>query len=215
MIDKLQNVLTDSKKAIQLDSKNVKAYVVYAQALAKSSKYSRSLDELYESIQYCRDAVLISKKEGSAALIIQCKDLKNKIKAMLITKTNEMRSECIENLKTYYSTLIRRNPNVLDMFIKFVKPKIPEPIPEVLCCPITLVLFKDPVITTSGNTYDKEELYLHMSKVGSFDPMTRERIEYKNNIRNISIIKAVNYFMKSNPWSYVSDRPVSSLEYEI
>ena len=39
-------------------------------------------------------------------------------------------------------------------------------IPDYLCCKITMDIFRDPVITPSGVTYERAALYEHLQKVG-------------------------------------------------
>ena len=40
-----------------------------------------------------------------------------------------------------------------------------EQIPEHLCCKITMDIFRDPVITPSGVSYERAVLYEHLRKV--------------------------------------------------
>ena len=39
-------------------------------------------------------------------------------------------------------------------------------VPDYLCCLITTDIFRDPVITPSGVTYERDDLMEHLRKVG-------------------------------------------------
>ena len=46
--------------------------------------------------------------------------------------------------------------------------------PEVLLCPITRVMFRDPVmVVESGHTYERSAILAHFERNGAKDPLTR------------------------------------------
>lgn len=49
--------------------------------------------------------------------------------------------------------------------------------PDFLLCRITDELMDEPVLLTSGFTYEKSEITRHFEKNGNFDPMTREEVD--------------------------------------
>ena len=49
-------------------------------------------------------------------------------------------------------------------------------IPDYLCCKISFDLIRDPYITNCGISYEKDILMDHITKNGSFDPVTRKPI---------------------------------------
>lgn len=61
---------------------------------------------------------------------------------------------------------------------------IKDNIPNYLCCPISLLLIKDPIITNDGYTYDRESLEIYLKK-SNISPITRESLFYF--IKNRSI----------------------------
>lgn len=50
-------------------------------------------------------------------------------------------------------------------------------IPDYLQCKITLDLMEDPVITDSGQTYERSAIEEHMERNGKTDPFTRQPIK--------------------------------------
>jgi len=45
---------------------------------------------------------------------------------------------------------------------------------EALCCPITMELFRDPVVIASGHTYDRESIEQHFKAGNKKDPLTNQ-----------------------------------------
>jgi STIP1 family protein 1 len=78
-------------------------------------------------------------------------------------------------------------------------------VPDYLCCKITLDLFRDPVITPSGLTYERSVIMEHISKVGKFDPITREALDEDQLIPNLAIKEAVQAFLSKHGWAYRTD----------
>ena len=75
-------------------------------------------------------------------------------------------------------------------------------IPEHLICPITDDLMEEPVMISSGFTYEKSEIQKHFKTNGNFDPLNREKVDPNNLITNYSIKHATEEFLRSNPWAF-------------
>eukprot|EP01071_Lankesteria_metandrocarpae_P009095 Lankesteria_metandrocarpae@DN5134_c0_g1_i2.p1 len=75
----------------------------------------------------------------------------------------------------------------------------PKPVPDYLCCRISMCLLSDPVTTPSGLTYERELLLKHIQRNGPFDPLTRETCN-ANDVRScVCIQQAVEEFLDDNP----------------
>lgn len=70
-----------------------------------------------------------------------------------------------------------------------------EEAPEELIDPLTYELFKDPVITPSGITYEKAIILEHLNKNGQFDPLTRNSLHPNDLYPNLAIKNSVNTFI--------------------
>ncbi|XP_024024204.1 E3 ubiquitin-protein ligase CHIP [Morus notabilis] len=81
----------------------------------------------------------------------------------------------------------------------------PKEVPDHLCCKITLDIFRDPVITPSGVSYERSVILDHLRKVGEFDPITRERLDESQLISNLAIKEAVHAFLDKHGWAYRTD----------
>ncbi|KAI9077730.1 hypothetical protein K1719_040336 [Acacia pycnantha] len=70
---------------------------------------------------------------------------------------------------------------------------------------ITLDIFRDPVITPSGLTYERAVILDHLDKVGKFDPVTREPLNQSQLVSNLAIKEAVQAFLDKHGWAYKID----------
>ncbi|KAK4409162.1 E3 ubiquitin-protein ligase CHIP [Sesamum angolense] len=76
------------------------------------------------------------------------------------------------------------------VFNKAAEDDTPTEVPDYLCCKITLDIFRDPVITPSGFTYERAVILDHLQKVGRFDPITRESLYPSQLVPNLAIKEA-------------------------
>ncbi|ODV68630.1 U-box-domain-containing protein [Hyphopichia burtonii NRRL Y-1933] len=77
-----------------------------------------------------------------------------------------------------------------------IKPPIDDH-PDHLCDPISFTLFMDPVITPSGQSYEKSWLWNHLEK-SQTDPFTRERLTKKQCYPNLCLKSCVEEYIESN-----------------
>ncbi|ERM99800.1 hypothetical protein AMTR_s00099p00157650 [Amborella trichopoda] len=89
-----------------------------------------------------------------------------------------------------------------EVFRKAAEADIPSEVPDHLCCKITLDIFRDPVITPSGITYERAVLLGHLQKVGKFDPVTREPLNQHQLVPNLAIKEAVRAYLDEHGWAY-------------
>lgn len=78
----------------------------------------------------------------------------------------------------------------------------PEEIPSCFTCPLTMDVFRDPVISPSGSSYEHSVLKAHLEKAGSFDPITRQPIEKSKLIRNLNLRIAAHLYLQEHPWAW-------------
>lgn len=82
----------------------------------------------------------------------------------------------------------------MQAFLEASNQEIVYSIPDYLQCRITLDLMEDPVMTDSGQTYERQAIEFHLQKNGKADPFTRQPIKGPL-YPNISIRKAVQDFL--------------------
>lgn len=61
---------------------------------------------------------------------------------------------------------------------------------------------EDPVILTSGFTYEKSEIEKHFKINGNFDPLTREEVNPNVLIQNKNLKHSIEEFIRKNPWAF-------------
>ncbi|KAG8371690.1 hypothetical protein BUALT_Bualt13G0114500 [Buddleja alternifolia] len=91
------------------------------------------------------------------------------------------------------------------VFNKAAEDDVPSEVPDYLCCKITLDIFRDPVITPSGVTYERAVILEHLQKVGKFDPITREPLYPSQLAPNLAIKEAVRSYLDAHGWAYKMD----------
>lgn len=93
--------------------------------------------------------------------------------------------------------------------------------PDSLCCPITRVLYSDPVVLVdSGNTYEREAILKHCSTTGWTDPMTNEKLSSAAVVTNWDKRRDLESFLESHPdyiphWGSRAIPPPSSKELHV
>lgn len=102
-----------------------------------------------------------------------------------------------------FSELYQRRSRVLEeVFERVAAPDREVEIPDHLCCKITLEIFRDPVISTSGITYERAAILDHLRKVGQFDPTTRAPLTAAQIVPNLAIKDAVQAYLDEHGWAY-------------
>jgi STIP1 family protein 1 len=70
--------------------------------------------------------------------------------------------------------------------------------PYHLKCPLTLELFRDPVLSPSGHTYERRAIEMHLQKTGGSgqDPLTNCDISTQDLVPNRAVKEAVEQYQK-------------------
>ncbi|OMJ95852.1 hypothetical protein SteCoe_571 [Stentor coeruleus] len=213
MIKDFDNVIKDASKAMLLDEKNLKAYLLYIRGLGNVSKFYMSMTHIEIALNTCLKLNQIAKETSQSEFNSACKSLKKKLKVIIFLKDRENYNYKVSRLRSYYKGIIK-NKKVNEIFNKYLKEKTPKNIPDSLCCPITLDLFKKPVITSCGNTYEAEALITHFTRMGTVDPINRSPINPYEILKNESILSAKKWFIKAEPWVKISETAITSLDVE-
>lgn len=100
------------------------------------------------------------------------------------------------------NSYVEQKQTLAEVFDKAAECDKPSEVPEYLCCKITMDIFRDPVITPSGVTYERAVLLDHLEKVGKFDPLTRAPLESDQLVANLAIKEAVRSYLADHGWAY-------------
>ncbi|WOK94546.1 E3 ubiquitin-protein ligase [Canna indica] len=209
----------DCKKALQLDSHSVKAHYMLGHALLERQDYAGGIKELEKALDLGRGANPASYMVEdiwqvlAKAKYLEWEDLSSKH----IYRMHKLMEACERALTSFYtiedsqvqndceeiaSERLQQLEFLKDVFGKAEQDDQPKEVPDYLCCQITLDIFRDPVITPSGITYERAVILDHLRKVGKFDPVTREPLEQHQLVPNLAIKEAVQAFLDKHGWAY-------------
>ena len=72
--------------------------------------------------------------------------------------------------------------------------------PEVLMCPITRTVFRDPVVLfDSGHTYERSAILAHFRRNGAKDPLTRRDLSSAKVLTNWTVRQIVQAWLDKHP----------------
>ncbi|PIN14004.1 Chaperone-dependent E3 ubiquitin protein ligase (contains TPR repeats) [Handroanthus impetiginosus] len=212
----------DCRKAIQLDHHSVKAHYMLGLALLQRKEYGEGVRELEKALDLGRVATL------QGYMVEEIWQELARAKYLEWEHESTMRSWELQNLKEACEEALKEkhlldasqtegfvdeeaksNADQLEalgrVFSKAAEDDTPSDIPDYLCCKITLDIFRDPVITPSGVTYERAVILDHLQKVGKFDPITREPLYPSQLVPNLAIKEAVRAYLDVHGWAYKLD----------
>lgn len=212
----------DCRRAIQLDFNSVKAHYMLGLALLQKQELDEGVKELQKAMDLGRGA------NPKGYMVDEIWQELAKAKYMQWEHASSKRSWELQSLKEACETALREKHFLDDsqpegfldeasiclvkqlealgqVFREAGEADIPGEVPDYLCCKITLDIFRDPVITPSGVTYERAVILDHLQKVGRFDPITREPLDQSQLVPNLAIKEAVQAYLDEHGWAYKTD----------
>ncbi|PKA51244.1 E3 ubiquitin-protein ligase CHIP [Apostasia shenzhenica] len=209
----------DCRKAVKLDSSSVKAHYLLGLALLEKEDYAGGIKKLEKAFDLGRvsnpsgymvediwQALARAKyKEwelSSSKRAWRLQKLKDACEKAIMEYNFLEDSQTGDEPKEISKDIIDQLEFLKEVFSKAAEDDSPTEIPDYLCCKISLDIFRDPVITLSGVTYERSVLLDHLQKVGKFDPVTREPLDKHQLVPNLAIKEAVRAYLKEHGWAY-------------
>ncbi|KAF5839133.1 hypothetical protein DUNSADRAFT_1531 [Dunaliella salina] len=78
----------------------------------------------------------------------------------------------------------------------------PREVPGAFQCPLTMSIFREPVITPAGNSYERTALLQHLAHNGPCDPISKTRVTSDQLIVNVGLRAAVAAYLEEHPWAW-------------
>lgn len=199
--EKWETVESDVRQALNLEENSVKAHYLLGQALVhlgnvdeglKKLKKAKCLSEHYKvpySDEIDSEILKVKKElwlEEDAKFMEALHSFHSYVQSLIETQEAEGREtseSCAERIKQ------------LETITNAVMSSKDRNIPSYLCCKISMCIMKDPVISSSGLTYERELLEMHIRSNGEFDPITREPCKLSDLTPNYYIKEAVEFFL--------------------
>lgn len=217
--DDWTKVEEDCRKALELDSSSVKAHYMLGLALLQRQEYSEGVKQLERALDLGRGAnrksYIVEEiwLELAKAKYLEWQDAsgrrerkrralrevcENAIIEKHLCKISQMGDGSDEAANPYMEEL----ESLEEVFMKAAEDDTPTEVPDYLCCKLTLDVFRDPVITPSGITYERAVIIHHLEKVGKFDPVTRDPLDQRQLMPNLAIKEAVQAYLDKHGWAY-------------
>ncbi|KAI3450810.1 hypothetical protein Pfo_007475 [Paulownia fortunei] len=212
----------DCRRAIQLDHHSVKAHYMLGLALLQRKEYAEGVKELEKALELGRGAnpkgymveeiwqelaraKYLEWEHESTKRSWELQNLKEACEAALKEKhfLDASQKEGFENENA--KSNLEQLEALGRVFNISAEDDTPTEVPDYLCCKITLDIFRDPVITPSGVTYERAAILDHLQEVGKFDPITREYLCPSQLVSNLAIKEAVRAYLEKHGWAYKMD----------
>ncbi|XP_024975276.1 E3 ubiquitin-protein ligase CHIP [Cynara cardunculus var. scolymus] len=212
----------DCLKAVQLDHKSVKGHYMLGLALLQRQNFTDGIKALEKALDLGRGAhpnsYMVEEIWQELARAKYQEWERDSTKRL--SDLQKLEESCEIALKEKHLHDVSQNEGSTDevpdstseqlaalklVFKKAAETDTPREVPDHLCCKITLDIFRDPVITPSGLTYERSVILDHLEKVGAFDPVTRESLYPWQLVPNLAIKEAVEAYLEKHGWAYKMD----------
>ncbi|KAI8971874.1 hypothetical protein BDF20DRAFT_703632 [Mycotypha africana] len=219
-LEKYDPVISDCRKAIDIDPTMVKAYYLLGQALTEKKQHTEALNKLktgYElaiqkKVSYVNDilqALLVARKkkwdddeavrlEKESELLRYVKGLVEKERKELLEKVDPNDEEEIETINY---NIDERLSKIQTVFVQSKDNAFRREIPDAYLDKISFNIMHDPVFTPDGITYERQSLLDHFKRNGYFDPISRNPCRETDLIPDRSLRDAIEDFLKDNGWA--------------
>ncbi|XP_048233217.1 E3 ubiquitin-protein ligase CHIP isoform X4 [Ricinus communis] len=193
-----RKVEQDCRRAIQLDNNSFKALDLGRGADGKGYMVEEIWQELAK-------AKYMEWEQASTKRSWELQNLKEACENALREKSFLDNSQTEGFLDDMIASHSKQLEDLGHVFKKAAEDDTPTEVPDYLCCKITLDIFRDPVITPSGISYERAVILDHLQKVGKFDPVTREPLDPSQLVSNLAIKEAVEAYLNKHGWAYKMD----------
>ena len=220
---KLENwdkVVADCETVIRMDATNLKAHFFLGQAHLSMNRAADAVANLNQALKLARKTESSIEEEVWRALArakyeshsseasmraVRRADLLRRLKDLLREDVGRRLKgkdaglpDIIDNTEA-----LEADNSLLDEIFRSDELRYQgDDIPNWCTCQLTLDCFYEPVCTPSGISYEQNALLEHLSKVGEFDPVTRDPLRKKDLRKNIGLRNAVECYLNDNPWAF-------------
>lgn len=197
-------VLQDAEAAISIDSHLMKAHYLMGLALRHTQRLQESIQHLKQALEGARQKDDNIKDEIWHELA-QVQYLCWEQESAAAFQKQQLLQGRMHNLlqQQHNQELAAQEVGDLDQVFESARQglKAGEPA-AAFTCPLTMEVFRDPVMTPSGLSYERSALVEHLKKVGTFDPITREAMTASQAIPNVALRNATLQYLEEHPWAW-------------
>jgi STIP1 family protein 1 len=193
-------VVRDSKTALALQSDLMKAHYLLGVALLQ-------LQDENKAIVHLRKALDSAREKGDAIKDEIWRELA-RAKYAQWKQESSSRSADAAKLQQQLSAACEAAGTTPDqaawdaLFARASQMDQVGEVPSAFTCPLTMEVFREPVITPSGNSYERSALMEHLSKVGKWDPISRVPMSESDVRPNIALRNSTEHYLNEHPWAW-------------
>jgi len=227
-LKKWDSAADDCRKALEMDKKNVKANYSLGKVLFHFNQFDEAIkvliraheasihqrmsfgDEITQLIRTVRREKLRIDEEKRVNQEIELQsylnlliddDIKRKIEEIRNHKVDRSEEATEDKIELVKNEGVSYKDQLNNLFSQVDDRRKKREIPDYLCGKISFELLKEPVITPSGITYDREDIHQHLQRVGHFDPVTRQPLTIDQLIPNFALREVLEHFVQENEWA--------------
>ena len=214
-VDAWNEALVEIKKAFKMDPKD--SYYRFAgHLLFNLAKISNDFNEILQSLEYFREAFDLNKSWKNKMNYLQLRKIiflrknkdrveeQNELIEYLTSNLNVRRKNKTKKIEKRNEILFSTNSFLKEINLnKIKKNSLPK------CCNdvISLEPFKIPVVTPSGNSFEKSHLEEHCRTSGFFDPISRKKFQKLEQLySNKNLEKMILSLYLKNQWFFENDQ---------
>ncbi|KAL9646948.1 hypothetical protein ABK040_013806 [Willaertia magna] len=204
--------------ALKLNPKNVKAYYLLGDCYLNLLQFDKAE-------QTFKKAEVLAKELQNTSKIIMNRIYRgiDQSRARKFEQEEQQKQQVISEVSKYvnnimedYKNIKRLSNNQLEdhelrkyqlnsFFETTLYTKREKEVPDFLCCKITYTILRDPVITPSGITYEREAIEKHIKTNGPFCPVTRQKCTIEQLYPNIIVKEMVEDWIRKHPYTVTED----------
>ncbi|KAJ8653890.1 hypothetical protein O0I10_010457 [Lichtheimia ornata] len=218
-LEQYDNVISDTRKAIDLDNTTVKAYYLLGQALIEKKQHTEALNKLktaYElaiqqRVKYVNDilqALLTARKrkwdDQEADRLVRESSLLQYVKNLVEAERKRQLEEAgddEEKIDEINYLTDEQEAKIQKVFEQSKENLMRREIPDAYLDKISFNIMHDPVFTPDGFTYERQSLLDHFARNGHVDPITGRPCKESDLVPNRSLKEAIEDFLKENGWA--------------
>ena len=107
--------------------------------------------------------------------------------------------DCIKKLIEDGKILVKKPVEVKVEIEVTPSPKFERPIPKCFVCPLAKRIMTDPVMISTGNTFERQALLDFFTLKGHIDPLTNESVDEMYIEANVYLKKSIESYVLENP----------------
>ncbi|CAK0784570.1 hypothetical protein CVIRNUC_007774 [Coccomyxa viridis] len=215
--ERWDDVESDSRRALTLDPRSMKGNYLLGQALREKGSLAEGIRHLVKALELAREQGDSIKDQiwrelakarysmwqmESKARHMEQSSLLERLQQLLHQSLQSNLAQTAEEQQRAQAQHDHDMAALQRMAVRAGAPDRELEPDNAFTCRLTMEVFREPVITPSGLSYEQSALQEHLSKVGNFDPVTRKHMTSKDAVQNLQLRAATEHYLEEHPWAW-------------